>query len=298
MAKCPICNSRKGKRHCTRTGDGCRYRQKTKLGDVEYSTVGKGTPILFVHGGHSNCDETLCHKGFDLEKFQLITPSRPGYGKTPLDNNKTPQQAAELFVELLNSLALEKVIIYGISAGGLTAIELASNYPDKVNKLILASAISKKWLDEQGKIYKTAQRIFNSNVERFTWGMVRFFSKIFPSMIAKSFYPQFSKNPVHKLDRDDINELISSLKFYRSRTGFLNDIDQNINRDIVAKIKCPTLIIHSKNDHSVSLEHAKHANNMIENSKIEILQNEWGHLFWIGNDSNDSIRKTIEFIEE
>jgi pimeloyl-ACP methyl ester carboxylesterase len=169
---------------------------------------------------------------------------------------------------------------------------------DKVNKLILASAISKKWLDEQGKIYKTAQRIFNSNVERFTWGRVRFFSKIFPSMIAKSFYPQFSKNPVHKLDRDDINELISSLKFYRSRAGFLNDIDQNINRDIVAKIKCPTLIIHSKNDYSVSLEHAKHANNMIENSKIEILQNEWGHLFWIGNDSNDSIRKTIEFIEE
>ena len=270
----------------------------TKFGKIEYCSIGKGIPILFVHGGHSNCNETLCHKGFDLEKFQLITPSRPGYGRTPLNNNKTPRQTAKIVVELLNYLSVDNVIVYGISAGGLTAIELASNYPDKVNKLILASAISKKWLDEQGKIYKTAQRIFNSNVERFTWGMVRFFSEIFPSMIAKSFYPQFSKNPVHKLDRDDINELISSLKFYRSRTGFLNDIDQNINRDIVAKIKCPTLIIHSKNDNSVSLEYAKHANNMIENSEIEVLQNEWGHLFWIGNDSNDSIRKTIEFIEE
>lgn len=270
----------------------------TKFGKIEYCSIGKGIPILFVHGGHSNCNETLCHKGFDLEKFQLITPSRPGYGRTPLNNNKTPRQTAKIIVELLNYLSVDNVIVYGISAGGLTAIELASNYPDKVNKLILASAISKKWLDEQGKIYKTAQRIFNSNVERFTWGMVRFFSEIFPSMIAKSFYPQFSKNPVHKLDRDDINELISSLKFYRSRTGFLNDIDQNINRDIVAKIKCPTLIIHSKNDNSVSLEYAKHANNMIENSEIEVLQNEWGHLFWIGNDSNDSIRKTIEFIEE
>jgi hypothetical protein len=37
---------------------------------------------------------------------------------------------------------------------------------------------------------------------------------------------------------------------------------------------------------------------MIENSKLVEVNNEWGHLFWIGNDSNDSIRKTIEFITE
>jgi len=134
---------------------------KTKLGDVEYSIVGKGIPILFIHGGHSNCHDTLYHKGIDLEKFQLITPSRPGYRRTPLDNHKTPQQVTKLFVELLNSLALEKVIIYGVSAGGLTAIELASRYPNRVSKLILASAISKKWLDKKGKTYKTARIIFN-----------------------------------------------------------------------------------------------------------------------------------------
>lgn len=44
----------------------------TRLGNIEYSSIGVGIPVLFVHGGHSNCKETLCHKGFDLEKFQLI----------------------------------------------------------------------------------------------------------------------------------------------------------------------------------------------------------------------------------
>jgi len=58
------------------------------------------------------------------------------------------------------------------------------------------------------------------------------------------------------------------------------------------------LIIHSKNDNSVSIEHAKYANKMIRKSKIEILQNEWGHLFWIGDDSKKSIEKVIEFIDE
>jgi pimeloyl-ACP methyl ester carboxylesterase len=270
----------------------------TKLGSIEYSSIGKGTAIVFVHGGHSNCSEKLSHKGFDLEKYQLITPSRPGYGNTPLVNNRTPRQAADLIIELINHLSIEKIVVYGISAGGLTAIEIASNYPNKVSKLILASAISKKWLDENGKVYKTAQKIFNPKMEKFVWGMVKFFSQVFPNMIANSFYPQFSSNSKHKLKKDEVQELISTMKHYNSKTGFLNDIDQNINDKTIAKIKCPTLIIHSENDSSVPFEHALHSNKMIDNSVVAKLDNEWGHLFWIGTDSMDSITKTIEFIEK
>lgn len=270
----------------------------TKLGIIEYKSIGKGIPILFVHGGHSNCNETLCHKGFDLDKFQLITPSRPGYGNTPLENNRTPKRAADLIIELINDLSIEKIVVYGISAGGLTAIEIASNYPNKVGKLILASAISKKWLDENGKIYKTAKKMFNPRMEKFVWGMVKFFSRIFPNMIANSFYPQFSSNSKHKLKKGDVQELISTMKHYNSKTGFLNDIDQRINDEIIAKIKCPTLIIHSENDSSVPFEHALHSNKMIDNSVMAKLDNEWGHLFWIGTDSIESITKTLEFIEK
>lgn len=270
----------------------------TRLGNVEYSSFGKGIPILFLHGGHSNCYEKLCNKGFDLTKFQLITPSRPGYGKTPLSNKKTPKKAAELVIELLNNLSLEKVIIYGISAGGLTAIELTANYPEKVNKLILASAVSKKWLDENGKTYKTAKMMFSPNIEKFIWSMVKFFSNVFPNMIAKSFYPQFSKNQLHKLTKEDVHELIASMEYYRSKNGFINDINQDIDENTLTKITCPTLIIHSENDNSVSLEHPENANRLIKNSEKEILQNEWGHLIWIGTDSKKSIEKIMTFIEK
>ena len=270
----------------------------TRLGDIEYATIGKGIPIIFFHGGHSNCHENLCHKRFDLEKFQLITPSRPGYGKTPLNDNRTPRKAADLVIELMNHLSVDKINVYGISAGGPTAIELAANYPNKVNKLILASAVSKKWLDENGKIYKTAQRIFNPKVEKFTWGAVKFFSRIFPNMIAKSFYPQFSKMPINSLKDGDIQELISSMKHYNSGQGFINDIDQTIHDSTISEIKCPTLIIHSRNDNSVPFEHALHAKKLIEDSTLVELNNEWGHLFWIGTDSMTSVEKTIEFFSK
>lgn len=270
----------------------------TRLGEIEFSSIGKGIPVLFLHGGHSNCHETLCNKNFDLNKYQLITPSRPGYGKTPLNNNKTPGQAADLIVELLAYLSIDKVIVYGISAGGLTAIALASNHPDKVSKLILASAISKKWLNERGKVYQTAKKIFNPKIEKLTWGMVRFFSMLFPNAMAKRFYPQFSTIPILKLNKEDVQELVSSLRYNNSKMGFVNDIDQNINKGLITKVKCPTLIIHSEYDNSVSLAHPEHANKMIKNSKIEILQNEWGHLLWIGADSEESLVKILAFIEE
>lgn len=270
----------------------------TRLGDIEYNSIGNGIPIVFIHGGHSNCYETLSHKGFDLTKFQLITPSRPGYGRTPLNDNHTPRAAADLIIELLNHLELEKVIVYGISAGGLTAIELAANYNKRVKQLILASAISRKWLDKDEKIYKTAQVIFNPKIEVITWGMVRLFSRILPRMIAKSFYPQFSTYPRHKLAKKDVLELVSAMRHYHSKKGFLNDIDQNISDETIKNIKCQTLVIHSKFDNSVSFEQAEHAKNNIQNSRLMELDNEWGHLFWIGKDSAQPIMKTIEFIKK
>ena len=270
----------------------------TRLGDIEYSSIGEGIPIVFLHGGHSNCKENLCHKGFDLEKFQLITPSRPGYGKTTLNDNRTSKEAADLIIELLNHLSIDNVIVYGISVGGPTAIELAANYQNRASKLILASAVSKKWLDKNGKIYKAAQIMFNPHVEKFTWGAVRLFSGIFPNLIAKSFYPEFSKKPGNGLKDEDIHELISAMKYYNSGHGFVNDLDQTINDSTIAEIKCPTLIIHSRNDSSVPFEHALHAKEMIENSKLVELNNKWGHLFWIGTDSKTSIEEIRLFIEE
>ena len=105
-----------------------------------------------------------------------------------MNNNNTPKKAANLIISLLDHLNIKKVIVYAVSAGGLTSIEMAGNYPDRVEKLILASALTKKWLDKNGQVYKTAKKIFNPKTEKMEWGMVRFFSKLFPGRIANKKY--------------------------------------------------------------------------------------------------------------
>lgn len=270
----------------------------TKLGKIEYSSSGIGQPILFVHGGHSNSNEKLSHKGFDLKKYQLIIPSRPGYGQTPLNDHKTPRKAADLFKELLDEINIDKVVVYGISAGGLTAIELAANYPERIHKLVLASAVSKRWLDKDHRTYKMAQIFFNPKFQKLTWIMVRLFSILLPNLIAKNFLPQFSKKINPNIESNDVKELISAFKKYDSGEGFINDLEQIIDDDTLGKIKCPTLIIHSEYDNSVPFEHAFNSKEKIRGSVLECLNNEWGHLFWVGRDSEESIKKILKFIKK
>jgi len=272
---------------------------KTKDGSIEYSSYGSGLHILFIHGGHVNSHFTLPHKGFDLNKFQLITPSRPGYGNTPLnDDNKTPAQTTKLIISLLDHLKINKVIVYGISAGGWTALELAAQFPERINKLILGSAVVKDWLDKKGKTYLGAKIIFNPGIEWIIWGLVKLFGTLSPYLIAKIFLPEFSTVKYVILPKNEAKELMRHLKTFRSKKGFINDIDQKIDTEILKKIKCPVLIIHSKNDNSVSIEHAEFAHNQIINSKIIILDNLWGHMIWIGKDYELIQKDIFNFINE
>lgn len=58
----------------------------TEKGFIEYSQYGDGIPLLFVHGSHGSCRDVFYKNGLDAEQFNFITPSRPGYGDTPLTN--------------------------------------------------------------------------------------------------------------------------------------------------------------------------------------------------------------------
>ena len=116
-------------------------------------------------------------------------------------------------------------------------------------------------------------------------------------MVANNFYPLFSMNKSHRLDKNDSKELLLSFTHYNSKTGFMCDIEQDIEPRLIRKIQCTTLIIHSRNDNSVSFEHAEYASKKIKGSTLIGLDNEWGHLFWIGKDSTELIKNIIEFIE-
>ncbi len=271
---------------------------KTELGRIEYRKVGIGQPIIFIHGGHSNCNETLFQKGYDKNQYQLITPSRPGYGKTPLDNKLQPNEAAELIKSMIEEMKIGKIIIVGISAGGLTALQLASELQGRVVKLILISAVTKKWLNSKDELYKKGKRLFAPSKEKLTWSIYRLFFRLFPGMMSKVLFNEISSKKGERITKEEIQEIKEMTFKQKSGEGFVTDLEQDINDEVLRIIDCPTLIMHSKNDKAVKLEMAKHAKENIKNSELKIYDNKWGHLLWIGEDSRIPIFDVMEFIKK
>jgi pimeloyl-ACP methyl ester carboxylesterase len=260
---------------------------ETAKGKIEYYLRGQGTPILFVHGGHVNCRETVFQKGLDPDKFCFITPSRPGYGRTPLtDLNKTPKETADLFIALLDQLKLHKVIVIGISAGGLTALEIAANYAERVESLVLMSALTKKWFDKTDKVYIGGKKLFAPRIEGLTWSFYRISLKLFPKVMTTIMFKELSNYRPVEFTVNELKELKQITMNMRSGYGFHNDLDQTIEQEILSRIECPTLILHSENDNAVDYSHSLNAKNNIKNSKLLVFKNRWGHFLWLGPEYN------------
>ncbi|MBP2832912.1 alpha/beta hydrolase [Aquimarina sp. U1-2] len=265
---------------------------ETNLGKIEYKKVGKGQPILFLHGGHADCNMPIAGFGIDLNKYNLIIPSRPGYGNTPLSTYKKPEQAAELLSSLLEFLMIKSVIVIGISAGGLTAIAFAAIKFESVKRLLLISAITKRWMQKDNPKYRIARVFFYPKIEVVTWWIVRLTAKLFPKTLAHSFFKEFSLLKHQKLTKFEIKALRDMLCLQRSKQGFINDIDQHLRAKILTQVKIPTLIFHSVHDASVDVEMAMHAKYHIKDCQLFLFENKWGHLLWIGRDTN-SFRDTL-----
>ncbi|QOR64606.1 alpha/beta hydrolase [Cytobacillus suaedae] len=258
---------------------------------IEYSIIGNGEPIFVMHGGHSNCHEEFGYKSLVDNGYSIITPSRAGYGGTSKEIGKSLLLACEYYLKLIDFLSIEKVHILAISAGGPSGIYFASKYPDRVRSLTLQSAVTKKWLMPKDKEYKAARILFRPNTEKFTWGLISSMNNFFPHFIFKQMFSSFSKlkynDAKDKISKEDIELIRKMNNRQRSGSGFFIDLIQvnEITLENLQAITCPSLILHSKHDASVPLDHAYYAHKNIKSSELCVLDS-WGHLIWLGKTSN------------
>lgn len=274
------------------------YVIDTDLGPVEYSIRGAGQPVVFVHGGHSNSQEVLFQKGWDPKKYLLITPSRPGYGATPLGEHSSPESQADVIRALLDALGITNVTIVGISAGGLTAIAFASQYTHRTDRLILISAVTDQWLSSEDSLYQRGMKMFAPNKEKRNWKLYRMAFRLFPRRMTRILFDELSTAREAKIRPEEVSEVRTMTFVQASGSGFVNDINQKPDSRHLEQIIAKTLIMHSENDKTVDLKMAQFANDKIQNSVLKIYQNKWGHLLWIGSDSDKPISDLQNFLEQ
>src|SRR5512136_2126530 len=88
---------------------------QTSKGPIEYTLLGSGPVVLVCHGTSCSCFSTELAEPLLQAGFSVLTPSRPGYGRTPLAAGCSAAQAAEALAALLDSLNIPSCSVVAIS---------------------------------------------------------------------------------------------------------------------------------------------------------------------------------------
>ena len=114
--------------------------------DIQYSDIGTGPAVLFLHG----YDGPLVESEF-LSRLahthRVIAPIHPGFASTPTSRDmQDVHNVALLYLELLDKLGVESVDIVGHSLGGMLGAEVAAIAPSRIRHLALISPFG-MWFD-------------------------------------------------------------------------------------------------------------------------------------------------------
>jgi pimeloyl-ACP methyl ester carboxylesterase len=271
---------------------------QTTRGSLEYRTVGQGPTILVLNGGHTNCHSPLGHEQFFLDQgYQLLIPSRPGYGKTPSSTGRTAEAFADALISFLDLLQLDSVIVVGISAAGRTALQLAGRAPSRVSKLILQNAVTGGRFPT-GLTRLMAYVLFNPFIEAGTWAVFRAFARVAPQAALRRMMASLTsldpEQVIATMSPDQQQAALAFLLASRSGSGFLHDIHHQCGD--LSRITAPTLILESKYDGSKDSCHATYAADQIVNAELFLSPAE-SHLFWFSSHDREIRAKMQAFLQ-
>ena len=109
----------------------------------KYNVITRGNKtdpvILLLHG--IGADYLMWHLQMDVfanEGYFVIIPDLLGHGKTEDVSNITLEDWNQQILNIIKFYSVNKVIIVGVSMGGVIAQNFAINHEDKINQLILS----------------------------------------------------------------------------------------------------------------------------------------------------------------
>jgi pimeloyl-ACP methyl ester carboxylesterase len=223
-----------------------KYRDINGL-KMYYEVHGKGDPLVLLHGGGSTIESTF---GKILPLFartrQVIAIELQAHGRTQdIDRPLSFEQDADDVIALLKALGIPKADFLGFSNGGTTCIQIAIRDPQRVNKLVLASAISKRSGMQSGFF----EGMKNASLANMPPPLVDAFLKVNP-------------------DRKNLEKM-----FYRDVTRMLNFKD--IDDALIGSIQAPALVINA-DEEVVRTEHALELSNLLPGGRLVIIPGNHG----------------------
>ena len=199
-----------------------RHFIKTKNGNIFCKVFGKGTPIIFLHGGPGMFhDYLLPHFDQLAEKYMLIFYDQNGSGLSTLKDKDIPLTIGD-FVQTLKDIKhyfnIEKFHCISHSFGALIALNYMLKYPnDLLSNIMISPAPGNDTYDKKGQ-KNLLNRISKDDMEQMQQIM--------------------SQKPFEKQDMVLINQLLSIKEKGRYLdTSFLAENPISITFEAIEKLQ-------------------------------------------------------------
>jgi pimeloyl-ACP methyl ester carboxylesterase len=115
---------------------------------TELRHAGNGPPLVYLHSTLGESMRWLPFHQAWAKHFTVYSPMHPGFaGSGGFENVRDIEDMAFHYVEFLDALGLDEVILGGVSLGGWIAAEIAVRWPERVKKLWISGAPG-LWVEE------------------------------------------------------------------------------------------------------------------------------------------------------
>jgi pimeloyl-ACP methyl ester carboxylesterase len=258
----------------------------------------RGTVVVF-HGGHQRAGLPLGEAALVEGGYTVLTPSRPGYGRTPLSAGPGPERFAETTAALCSHLGLEEVLaVVGVSAGGPTAVAMAALHPARVRSVVLHSARSSLPFPD-GAARWVAPVVFHRRVEAGSWATVRQVVQRSPGAGLRAMMASLSTLPARRVVEDlsapERSALVEAFAGMRSGAGFVTDVRHGADPRLERAVTQPALVVASRTDGQVRWQHAEQLSGAIPRSELWASPS-LSHLIWFGSGAAATSQRTQDFL--
>ncbi|MEP6789896.1 MAG: alpha/beta fold hydrolase [Ramlibacter sp.] len=266
-----------------------RFAQ-SRSGFVAYTILGEGRQTMVVAPGFvCQIEIALEHPFFRAfvealaGRFQVILFDRGGVGLSErLGATSTPSAMAADIAAILDHAGIPKAWLFGSSEGGLGAMRLAIDHPDRVHGLCLFGSLARGSVapDYPWALSATA---YDEWLKRLiaAWG---------GPVGIETFAPSEKDNPALRAWWARIVRHAASPGGLETILAGLRDTDMRAD---LGRIAVPALVMHRRGDRAVRFGAGEHLAQSIPGSVWRPLDGE-DHFWWCG-DSESVIRAILEF---
>ena len=237
--------------------------QASKYGDIEYMLAGEGPTVLISHGVTGGIDQGVALTstfGMFRQGYRFLYVSRFGYLKSSMPDHASARLQAAAYKQLLDHLGIDKVFVFGNSAGGTSAMWFAVDYPERTKGLILQSSAV-----PGAEIASTPPLVMKYDFPY--WLAV----KALPSTLLSIFVPKDYKLTVDEKAFYVKNVFAASLPISERSQGIA--FDNGVSTPSVGevpfeRIAASTLILHAVDDPAPPIEGAREVARRIPDSRL------------------------------